>query len=265
MTARSETAVAAPWDRLMRLQTDLAQPVELPFFFGSGAWREAERVLDLGTGNAYYLRGLARYFPGKRYVGIDADPAHVEVARHEYAGGRDGGAAMEFMVGDALHVQGEYDVALARLLVQHLPSIEDFLGSMRRAIRPGGTLVVIESADEERRFVPPLPSMERFFEVLRANRRADGCDRDAGRMVADRARDAGFEPEENALVLVPSTIPGHKELFGETYRTVLAVVGAAFRLPFEYEALAEDLARWQADPPAYTQLGVHLASYRRRP
>lgn len=264
MTAAADTAMAARWDRLMRLQTDLAQPVELPFFFGSRGWRDAEEVVDLGTGNAYYLRGLARYFPGKRYTGIDTDPALVDASRRECAGGA-GGTVMEFVVGDALEIRGQYDVALARLLVQHLPSIGDFLGSMRRAIRPGGTLVVIESVDDVRRFVPEVPSMARFFEALRANRRADGCDRDAGRMVADRARDAGYEPEESTVVLVPSTLPGHKDLFGATYRTVLEVVRAAFRLPFEYDALAADLARWQADPTAYTQLGVHLATYRRRP
>jgi SAM-dependent methyltransferase len=258
--------VTERWDRLMRLQTDLSQPLELAFFFNSPAWLEATTVLDVGTGKAHYLRQLAAYFPAKRYVGIDSDAAHIEAAR---AGERDlsrgvPAPALEFFLLDAHDVRGEYDVALARLLVQHLPSMEDFLASMRRAIVPGGTLVVIESADEQRRFVPPLPSMVHFFDAFRAQRRAAGFDRDAGRLLARHAPRAGFDQTASALYLVPSTIGRHKDLFLETYLTVLEVVREAFQVDVDYAQLRADLTAWRADPGSYTQLGVHVSSYRHR-
>jgi ubiquinone/menaquinone biosynthesis C-methylase UbiE len=255
MATSSAQMVTARWDRLMRLQTDLSQPLELSFFFNSPIWREAETVLDVGTGNAHYLWQLARYFPAKRYIGIDTDPSHIEVARRDVP-------SMQFLLQDAHDVQGAYDVALARLLVQHLPSVGDFLTSMRRAIKPGGLLIVIESSDDQRKFSPPLGSMVRFFEAFRAKRRADGCNRDAGRLLAEQASQFGFERETSALLVVPSTIPGHKDLFLETYLTVLDVVQGAFQVDFDYGRLAADLKRWWADSTSYTQLGVHIASYR---
>ncbi|MGH7335588.1 MAG: class I SAM-dependent methyltransferase [Candidatus Rokuibacteriota bacterium] len=263
MATASAQTVTARWDRLMRLQTDLAQPLELSFFFNSRTWLEAETVLDVGTGNAYYLRQLARYFPAKRYVGIDTDPNHIEVAKREgpTEAGRDV-PSLQLLVQDAHDVRGAYDVAVARLLVQHLPSVADFLTSMRRAIRPGGLLIVIESSDDQRKFVPPVGSMVRFFEAFRAKRRADGCNRDAGRLLAEQASQFGFEAEAGALLVVPSTIPGHKDLFLETHLTVLDVVQGAFQVDFDYGRLAADLKRWWADPTSYTQLGVHIASYR---
>ncbi len=263
MATSSAQVVTARWDRLMRLQTDLSQPIELPFFFNSRTWLEATTVLDVGTGNAHYLRQLARYFPTKRYVGIDTDPSHIEVAkREEPTEPRSDSASMEFLVQDAHDVRGAYDVALARLLVQHLPSVADFLTSMRRAIKPGGLLIVIESSDDQRKFVPPVGSMVRFFEAFRAKRLADGCNRDAGRLLAEQAREYGFEPEADTSLVVPSTIPGQKDRFLETYLTVLEVVQGAFQVDFDYERLAADLKRWWADPTSYTQLGVHVASYR---
>jgi SAM-dependent methyltransferase len=255
MATSSAQVVTARWDRLMRLQTDLSQPLELSFFFNNRTWLEAETVLDVGTGNAHYLGQLARYFPTKRYLGIDTDPSHIEVARRDVP-------SIPFVVQDAHDVRGAYDVALARLLVQHLPSVTDFLTSMRRAVKPGGLLIVIESADDQRRFVPAVGSMVRFFEAFRAKRRADGCNRDAGRLLAEQASRFGFEPEASALLLVPSTIPGHKNLFLETYLTVLDVVQGAFQVDFDYGRLAADLRLWGADPTSYTQLGVHIASYR---
>ncbi len=266
MATLSARTVTALWDRLMRLQTDLSQPLELSFFFSSLAWLDSRSVLDVGTGNAHYLCQLARYFPDKSYVGIDTDASHLEVAKREAPPAEAGGKvpAMQFHLLDAHDVRGEYDVAVARLLVQHLPSAADFLASMRRAITPGGLLIVIESADEQRKFVPPVASMLRFFEAFRAKRRADGCDRDAGRVLAEHARRFGFEPEADTLMVVPSTIRGHKDLFLETYLTVLDVVQGAFRVDFDYGQLASDLKRWWADPVSYTQLGVHIASYRHR-
>ena len=263
MATSSAQVVTERWDRLMRLQTDLSQPIELPFFFNSRTWLEAATVLDVGTGNAHYLRQLARYFPTKRYVGIDTDPSHIEVAkREEPTASRSDSSSMQFLVQDAHDVRGAYDVALARLLVQHLPSVADFLTSMRRAIKPGGLLIVIESSDDQRKFVPPVGSMARFFEAFRAKRRADGCNRDAGRLLAEQASQYGFEPEADTSLVVPSTIPGQKDRFLETYLTVLEVVQGAFQVDFDYERLAADLKRWWADPTSYTQLGVHVASYR---
>jgi SAM-dependent methyltransferase len=169
---------------------------------------------------------------------------------------------MKLLLLDAHDVRGEYDVALARLLVQHLPSVVDFLASMRQAIKPRGTLIVIESADDQRKFVPPLASMSHFFDAFRAKRRGAGFDRDAGRVLAHHAPSCGFEPGASTLLLVPSTIPGHKDLFLETYLTVLDVVREAFQVDVDYAQLRSDLKAWWADPSAYTQLGVHVASYR---
>jgi hypothetical protein len=106
--------------------------------------------------------------------------------------------------------------------------------------------------------------MVRFFEAFRAKRRADGCNRDAGRLLSEQASQFGFELEVDALLIVPSTISGQKDRFLETYLTVLDVVQGAFQVDFDYERLRADLRRWWADPTSYTQLGVHLASYRHR-
>lgn len=266
VTARGPAATATElWDRLMRLQTDLSQPIELSFFFGCQPWLAAARVLDIGTGNGYYLRRLATYFPEKSYVGVDTDAEHIAMAEREgsLAPARHGGPRMRFTVGDAHALEGEYDVALARLLIQHLPSVEEFLASAGRAIRPGGSLIVIESSDETRRWSPALPAMSEFFETFRARRRSAGCDRDAGRLLAEKVTQFGFEAESSALLVVPSTITGYKDMFLETYLTVLEVVRSAFDVDADYDRIAADLRAWWADPASYSQLGVHLAGYRR--
>jgi SAM-dependent methyltransferase len=266
MTPGEDRAAGELWRRLMCLQTDLAQPLELACFFNSPAWDLAVNVLDAGTGNAYYLRRLAAYFPDKRYIGIDTDRDHIaEAARGLTVKADDGPAVpIELAVADVLQLRTTHDAILARLLIQHLPSITQFLESMQRAVRPGGVLIVIESSDERRRFVPALPSLTAFFEAFRAERRAGGCDRDAGQALVERVGEFGFAVEASTMLTVPSTLTGHKDLFLHTYLTVLDVVRTNFHLRWDYEKVAAELRMWAASPRSYTQLGVHVACYRRQ-
>jgi SAM-dependent methyltransferase len=250
----------------MRYQTDLSLPMEMQFYFNCGEWLRAETVIDLGTGNGYYLRKLSGYFPNKRYVGVDLDPNFIVTAKAEARSGGDGCHAppADFIVSDALQVAGSYDAAIARLLIQHLPCLNDFLENLGRVVKPGGTLIVIESRDEERRFAPPVPSLSRFFEALRQNRSQAGCNRDAGRILPELASRCGFEVLRSSVLVVPSTLPHIKDLFLRTYLVAFDVVRLNFGLDVDYQTLVDDLKAWRADPHSYTQLGVHMACYRRR-
>ncbi len=51
------------WDRLQRLQTNFCINQELPAYYTCPQWEKARTVLDVGTGNGYYLRKIAARFP----------------------------------------------------------------------------------------------------------------------------------------------------------------------------------------------------------
>jgi tRNA G46 methylase TrmB len=96
------------WRELHALQTAMCFALELPAYYASPSWHEARTVLDAGTGHGDYLRGLARRFPEKTYVGVDIEPAYVEAARAT-AGERRG---MRFVVDDVMALDGSYDFAV---------------------------------------------------------------------------------------------------------------------------------------------------------
>ena len=69
------------WRDLMIRQVDLLFPAELSFYMNEIRWLESRSVLDIGTGNAYYLSNLANYFPEKSYTGIDIDLENIKFAQ----------------------------------------------------------------------------------------------------------------------------------------------------------------------------------------
>ena len=47
---------------------------------GLDLWRDAERVLDVGCGNGFFLNQLADAFPDKEYLGVDVNAGVLALA-----------------------------------------------------------------------------------------------------------------------------------------------------------------------------------------
>src|SRR5262249_21913093 len=102
------------WDRMQRLQTDFCFPMELPAYFMSAAWNRANKVLDVGSGNGYYLKRLNSFFPQKSYYGIDNSDDLLKLALQDNSSHNVKFACIPF-----LDVKGRYDFILMRLFLQH--------------------------------------------------------------------------------------------------------------------------------------------------
>jgi SAM-dependent methyltransferase len=128
-------------------------------------------VLEAGAGTGRVTRLLLA--AGARVVATEPEPAMLAVAR------RRGGPGAVFAVADALALpvrSGWADLAIAGWALGHLrawhvdhwrDSIGRALAGMERALRPGGTLVVIETLGTgEERPRPPSPELAEYYAWL---------------------------------------------------------------------------------------------------
>jgi SAM-dependent methyltransferase len=263
-SAEDGDALARAWARLMRLQVELAFPVEVPFFVSCDDWLRARRVIDVGCGTGDYLAALRRQFPDKRYVGVDCEARYVTLAA-TLLQSEPPTADVTVERADLADVTGEFDAVVARLLVQHLEHPEHVFEAADRLLARGGTLIVIDSLDAERRFFPAVPEVEAIFATFRNARRRAGRDRDAGLHLTARAKDHGFELHHERTVIAPSSCGERVPLFLETYLTVFSILQLDFGVAADFATAAAALERWHATPGAYAHIGVHLACYRRTP
>ena len=103
------------------------------------------RILEIGCGFGLFGCYFASRWPGIEYRGIDIDEGRIRMARD--AARRLGLTNVRFDHGDAsqpLAVDGQYDAVLMLDLLHHLPDPAkmSLLGTVIRALRPGGHLVV---------------------------------------------------------------------------------------------------------------------------
>ncbi len=175
---------------------------------------DGARVLDVGTGFGPTPIELAGMVP-VTVVGLDRDPANLEVARAltagvEATGWFRPGSHVSYGLGDAYDLpvdDGRFDLATARLLFQHLDDPARAADELFRVVAPGGGVCVVD-ADDGLSISYPEPSdafrrLQRAFADLQATR---GGDRFVGRKLSTLLEQAGFTVV--SVVVLPQAVHG---------------------------------------------------------
>jgi 2-polyprenyl-3-methyl-5-hydroxy-6-metoxy-1,4-benzoquinol methylase len=119
------------------------------------------KVADVGCGAGWSTLAVARAFPLAQVVGFDADAASVDDARR-HAATHD--VAVRFEVSDAtaLADRGPFDVVLVLEALHDMSRPTEALAAMRRALAPGGSVIVADENVGEH-FHAPAGELERLM------------------------------------------------------------------------------------------------------
>ena len=130
-----------------------------------------QRVLDVGCGTGYFASVLADHVgPHGLVLGVDASAEMLDYARRTRA--RPATCQFELGTAEALGVpDGHFDVVVSSLVMHHLPSDvrAAALTEMRRALRPGGTLLIAEALMPRSavlRFIARLHGFDRMAQAV---------------------------------------------------------------------------------------------------
>ena len=242
------------WDLLQRYQSDFCIAQELPHYYTFEQWIEARTVIDVGTGNGYYLNRIADLFPGKTYVGIDHSAELLAIASQHIQREQ-----ISFLKQDLWELTGIYDFAILRLVLQHVPDVAGVLECLARVVRPGGAMLVIDAHDPLRFFSPPVPKFMEFFSTFRSQEQQSGPDKTVtSGLEALVSSHPDWQVEKSITLTIPSSIPGNMELFRKTYGLVIDMADLVGKLDCEFELVKEEWKRWCSLEKAYAQVGLDV-------
>ncbi len=132
------------WDELRRAAFGDAFSLEAMTSLLPASWH----VADIGCGTGYLLPLLSRHFA--RVTAVEPARAMLECARHRVAEHRL--QNVNLLCGDLADLPLEdagVDLAMAILVLHHVPQPEDALRELARVVRPGGRLLVVEQQSHE--------------------------------------------------------------------------------------------------------------------
>jgi 2-polyprenyl-3-methyl-5-hydroxy-6-metoxy-1,4-benzoquinol methylase len=127
------------------------------------ALRAGGRVADIGCGYGWSTIAMARRWPAARVDGLDVDEPSVERGRrHAVEAGVS--ERVTFSTEDVreLEAADAYDLVIAVECVHDLADPVGVLAGMRRLVRPGGTVLVLDEAVAEQ-FTAPGEEIDRLM------------------------------------------------------------------------------------------------------
>ncbi|MEV0945210.1 class I SAM-dependent methyltransferase [Rhodococcus sp. NPDC049939] len=120
-------------------------------------------IADVGCGGAWSTIALARAYPGAQLRGYDIDPATVELAKANVSAHPDVAKRITITESDATGIpEGSCTAAFAFECIHDMPDPVDVLAAARRALEPGGVLIVMDEAVDDE-FSAPGSDLERFM------------------------------------------------------------------------------------------------------
>ncbi len=191
--------------------------------YPAGSW-----VLEVGCGVGAQTVHLARNSPRARIVAVDRSEESLAQAR-AYMAEQEPGADVTWRAADLLHLpfkEAEFDHIFACFVLEHLEEPDKALATLRRLLRPGGTLTVIEGDHGSVVFHPDsLHAHEVIGHQVRLQATAGG-NALLGRELQPLLRVAGFEK----VAIRPRTVYADRTrpalVDGFTRNTFIAMIEA---------------------------------------
>jgi len=192
-----------------RLQVDVSYPQHHDFLVRKGL-SEAQYVLDVGTGNGYFVGLLARDHPSTKFTGIDKNASMIKIAR----GINKGFSNVSWIVDDVLKPtffqanEGKFDGILMRLAAFHNPNIEEILRSLNRLLRPGGHIWIIDVEMDYMKCSPKHLAFTRFKTLVGKLYEKFGFDGHMGSKLSGLLMNAGFNMVNSEVAPMSNHVVG---------------------------------------------------------
>ena len=245
------------WDEIQCVQANVCFSQEVSAYYMSENWiHKAKNILDVGTGNGFFLSKISERFPEKFYTGIDISKELIEKAKQDRASSN-----ITYKINDYFDVEGQFDFVIMRLFWQHLSlkQITDALIKLEKLTKPGAGVIISDSWDRARVFVPDLPEFRRVVSAYTEQQIENSRDRNIiDRLLKEISHRSEWEVERDLKIILPSTVNNNLKLFQRTYELWIKLFECLGDLTIDFTAAKEELNQWQKDTSAYTQVGLRI-------
>lgn len=215
----------------LEYQSQILLSLEQRIWTSAGLTTNME-VLDLGCGTGKISRSIGRFVTAGSVLGIDRSPTMVVAAQaspelqemHN----------IRFQVGDSEKLDlptASFNFVYARLLFQHLRDPQLTLSEIRRVLKPGGIVCLVDIDDDWSMIYPPVESMQPFREAFVRIQAEQGGDANVGRKLGTYLSIAGFAHIKTAIEMVTSDVLADPQSNDPAIKSFLDLFsfGAAFQ------------------------------------
>jgi SAM-dependent methyltransferase len=175
-----------------RLQDQARSVVDL--FHSDTRYPEGSTVLEAGCGTGAQTVTLARNSPGARFTSIDhSEKSLAEAAARVRAAGLSNVTLRKEDIFALPFPEESFDHLFVCFVLEHLAKPREALQALKKVLKPGGTITVMEGDHGSTYFHPDNALAHRAIQCLVDLQAQGGGNANIGRQLYPLLRDAGFD------------------------------------------------------------------------
>ncbi|WP_127529611.1 class I SAM-dependent methyltransferase [Paenibacillus kobensis] len=225
--------------------------------------QDGMKVLEVGSGPGFITEKLLEDLPGSEITALDIDEVLLNGARQRLS--HIPASRLQWVQASVYETglpEGQYDIVIARLLFLHLHQPLEAAAELKRVLKPGGKLLIVDIDDGIFGAVhPEIDLLHSLLSKLTKRQAASGGNRHIGRGLPRLLTQAGFADVDMDACVQHSDlhgIEGFKRQFDiERFTSPLK---AGLITESEYEQLSRSYAQFVQSPDAYAMMIYLLAS-----
>lgn len=166
----------------LRWQVELFWESESSFYDNNGL-KDNLSIIEFGCGPGFLLEKIHSKYNGILTTGVEIDPLLVDYSRnylHNYNNIIEEGSILDFNS----RWENKYDIAIVRLVLEHLPNPDIAIKNVFRSLKNGGIAFFIDN-DFEMHVItsPPIPLLDKLYEAYSKKRMNEGGNPYIGRLL----------------------------------------------------------------------------------
>jgi ubiquinone/menaquinone biosynthesis C-methylase UbiE len=242
---------------ILKRQASLALTMETQFWKNAGLKRDMD-VLDMGCGCGFTSVFLAEYVKDGKVLGVDPSEELISSAKLQAKDVPN----VQFELGNVYDFsisERKFDFIYCRFLFQHLREPEKALRNLKKTLKPGGIICIMDVDDSWLMLYPEPEVFSSLVERAAKSQAADGGDRFIGKKIPFYLNAAGFSGINAEIKAINSF-----ELGLDLFLSV-ALGFRAERLPDSEAALAkkeleEIYSNMKGAPMAWGSMGIFVVN-----
>jgi len=243
----------------LSMQADVAWALERSHLLKEGL-KPTDRVVDVGCGPGHLSCRIASLVPNGSVTGVDTDGSLLDQARANAAAAGLHHVSFQQSWADGMPLPtNSADFAYARFVLQHVSRPVDVLSEMTRIVRPGGTVMIVDTDDGGILVDPQPDGLTALLDASRAGQAANGGDRHVGRKLCRHLTAAGLTDVKTTVVPFTSHMVGAAAWMQICLGFKTRVVTDAGMSPEAVETALANVRQTLATPGAFAQTLVYVA------
>ncbi|MCK4934457.1 MAG: class I SAM-dependent methyltransferase [Simkaniaceae bacterium] len=266
------------WDVFLRGQANLFFESESSWLAKNLWWKQAKKILEIGSGNGAFLYKLSNDFQAKVFHGIEKLPEYVKKANAQYVTDD-----LTFQEGDAeiydRRLAESADIVLFRMTLQHLEDSTEALRNAAAYLAPNGYVVIIDSFDKARKNSPPISAIDEAMQLASEVQKSRGKGNRRVLFELLQAINSGTTELSNIYEIEFSSVDIQGNVISDTIRfeglvnnlryfnhtlLFLTLFQRTYHISVNLEKAYDELQVYISDENAWTRPGMHFLVLRKK-